>query len=440
MTKSVVIIGAGAAGLTCAADLGRNGFAVTILEARDRIGGRIFSQPVHGLAAPVELGAEFIHGEAPQIFEPMKQAGEQIIEGTGDDWCREEGELCACDFFEKVDKLLDKMKQHGSPDRSFSQFLKELPREQGDENILLRALEYVSGFNAADPDKISVRSLIKDMARSEELGGERILRLRNGYAALISWLKTECTRNHVEIRTEHAVRRITSRSDRALSSGNHFSKNFELESDAVVVTVPVSLLRPGNPTSITFDPDLPASKLEAVRGTALGPVIRVVLVFQQPFWEDLKGIGGRSLAKLRFLFSHDPYFPTWWTQHPVESPVLVAWSSGPRAKQFYGWTKQRMIEQALSSLAKILPISRNELAGVFREGFLHDWQADPFSLGAYSYLCVGAAETPGELARPIGNKVFFAGEATNGMGDHGTVHGAMESGHRAAREVKAGLK
>jgi monoamine oxidase len=99
-----------------------------------------------------------------------------------------------------------------------------------------------------------------------------------------------------------------------------------------------------------------------------------------------------------------------------------------------------MIEQALSSLAKILPISRNELAGVFREGFLHDWQADPFSLGAYSYLCVGAAEAPGELARPIGNKVFFAGEATNGMGDHGTVHGAMESGHRAAREVTAGLK
>jgi len=132
MSKSVAIIGAGAAGLACAADLGRNGFAVTILEGRDRIGGRIFSHPVKGLSAPVELGAEFIHGEAPQIVEPMKQSGEEIIEGTGDDWCKEQGELCACDFFEKVDELLDKMKQHGSPDRSFSQFLKELPREKGD--------------------------------------------------------------------------------------------------------------------------------------------------------------------------------------------------------------------------------------------------------------------------------------------------------------------
>src|SRR3954469_16675339 len=105
MSKSVVIIGAGAAGLTCAADLACSGFAVTLLEGRDRIGGRIFSQPVQGLGAAVELGAEFIHGEAPQILEPMKLARQQIIEGEGDDWCREEAELCACDFFEKVDKL-----------------------------------------------------------------------------------------------------------------------------------------------------------------------------------------------------------------------------------------------------------------------------------------------------------------------------------------------
>ena len=436
MSKTVVIIGAGAAGLACAADLGVGGLAVTLLEGRDRTGGRIFSQPVGGLATRVELGAEFIHGEAPQIFQPMKLAGEEIIEGTGDDWCREQGELCACDFFEKVDELLDKMKQHGSPDRSFSQFLQELPREKGDENIRLRALEYVSGFNAADPDKISVRSLIKDMARSEELGGDRILRLRNGYAALVSWLESQCARNNVEIRTDHAVRRITYRSDRVVISGN----NFELEADAVVVTVPVSLLHVGNAASITFDPELPDSKLAAVRGTALGPVIRVVLVFQQPFWQKLKGNGGRSLSKLRFVFSHDHHFPTWWTQHPVDSPVLIGWSSGPRANEFSGWTKQRIIEQALASLANILPVSRNELAGMFREGFLHDWQTDRFSLGAYSYLRVGAADAPGELARPIGNKVFFAGEATNSMGDHGTVHGAMESGQRAAREIKAVLK
>lgn len=114
--------------------------------------------------------------------------------------------------------------------------------------------------------------------------------------------------------------------------------------------------------------------------------------------------------------------------------MLVAWSSGPRAKQFGGWNKQRIAEQALSSLATILPISQNELAGLLREAYLHEWQADPFSLGAYSYLCVGAAAAPSELAKSVGN-VHFAGEATDANGDHGTVHGAIASGQRAAREI-----
>ena len=93
------------------------------------------------------------------------------------------------------------------------------------------------------------------------------------------------------------------------------------------------------------------------------------------------------------------------------------------------------MHQALSSLAAILPISQKELETLLRDAFLHDWQADPFSLGAYSYLCVGAADAPGELARPIGKKVFLAGEATDPNGDHGTVHGAIASGQRAARDI-----
>ena len=114
--------------------------------------------------------------------------------------------------------------------------------------------------------------------------------------------------------------------------------------------------------------------------------------------------------------------------------MLVAWSSGPRAKQFHGWGRERIVEQALSSLALILALSHTEVADRFSEAFLHDWQADPFSLGAYSYLCVGAAEAPNQLARPLGN-VHFAGEATVANGDHGTVHGAIASGQRAAREI-----
>jgi monoamine oxidase len=434
MAKTALIVGAGAAGLSCAAELARAGLQVTILEGRNRIGGRIFTQHVPGVAAPIELGAEFVHGRAPEIFKPMKAAREEIIESIGDDWCREEGDLCECDFFEKVEALLEKMKDYGSPDRSFSAFLEQLPREKDEENIRWRALEYVSGFNAADAEKISVRSLIKDMERSQEIGGDHTFRLRNGYPALLSWLQTECTRNQVEMRTDHAVTHIKYDSDRVMVSGNHFQEGFEMEADAVVVTVPVSLFLPGTAASIGFDPELPAAKLDALRGTAMGPVMRVILIFKKPFWKGVKDRKGRSLSTMRFLFSHDPFFPTWWTQHPIESPMLVAWSSGPRARQFHGWTRERIVEQALSSLANILPVSRNELTGHMREAFLHDWQADPFSLGAYSYLCVGAANAASELAKPLGN-LYFAGEATDASGDHGTVHGAIASGQRAAREV-----
>jgi monoamine oxidase len=434
MTKSVVVIGAGAAGLTCAAELARAGIAVTILEGRNRIGGRIFTQHLPNFSAPIELGAEFIHGKAPQILKPMEKAGQEIIESTGDDWCNEDGRLCACEFFEKVEKLLEKMKDQSSPDRSFSKFLEQMPREKGNEQIRRRAQEYVSGFNAADPDKISVRSLVKDLERAEEICGDHTLRLRGGYPALLSWLQSECTRNNVEIRMEHAVKHVDYR-NRVVISGNHFEEKFQIEADVVVVTVPIPLLSPGSAASITFAPELPASKLDALGGTAFGPVIRVILVFKEPFWKGIKGKDGRSLSKLRFLFSHDPYFPTWWTQEPIDAPMLVAWAAGPRAEKFRGWTKQQITDQALSSLAAILCISQADVEGMFQEAFLHDWQADPFSLGAYSYLCVGAADAPGELARPIGNKVFFAGEATDGTGDHGTVHGAIASGERAAREV-----
>src|SRR5882724_8014046 len=270
MSKSVLIVGAGAAGLACAADLARAGVAVTILEGRDRIGGRIFTQYVPHLDVPVEFGAEFIHGRAPQIFEPMQRANQEIIESSGDDWCYEEESLCECDFFEKVEALLEKMRGFASPDRPFTTFLQQLPREAGDERIRERALEYVSGFNAADPAKISVQSLLKDMKRQEEIGGDHAFRLRNGYSVLVSRLQEECTRNHAEFRMEHVVERVEYRSDRVVVSGHQSAEMFELEADAVVVTVPVSLLRPGNEASIAFDPALPSSKLDATRGTEVG--------------------------------------------------------------------------------------------------------------------------------------------------------------------------
>jgi len=166
----------------------------------------------------------------------------------------------------------------------------------------------------------------------------------------------------------------------------------------------------------------------------LGPVIHVTLLFRERFWERLNGKDGRSLSKMRFLFSHDQHFPTWWTTQPMESRLLVAWSAAKRAEQFSGWSQDAIAARAIASLSRILPVGKRELESLLDSYFMHDWQADPFARGAYSYLCAGAANACAELARPIGT-LHFAGEATDINGDHATVHGAIESGRRAANEI-----
>ena len=136
--------------------------------------------------------------------------------------------------------------------------------------------------------------------------------------------------------------------------------------------------------------------------------------------------------------SQDESFPTWWTQHPVRRPLLTGWAAGPRGRRLSGPPEAAILEQALTSLARILPVSRRDLESLLEAHYLHDWQADPFSLGAYSYALVGGADAPAELAAPLAHTLYFAGEATESTGDNATVHGAIRTGLRAAREVLEG--
>jgi monoamine oxidase len=162
----------------------------------------------------------------------------------------------------------------------------------------------------------------------------------------------------------------------------------------------------------------------------MGPVIRVSLCFRNRFWEDLP-----EMRNLSFLFTDDPQFPTWWSPNPLPYPILTGWAAGRYARALANQNQDGLVQCALGSLGRILELDLPILHSHFQRGFVHDWQADAFSRGAYSYVLCGGVNAPIDLAASLEETIFFAGEASSIDGHNGTVHGAIGSGKRAAAEL-----
>ena len=432
MLPDVLIVGAGVAGLAAAIDLSRVGLQVEIIEARDRVGGRILTKIDRTLNHPVELGAEFVHGLAPEIWLPVQQHGLRVAEVSGDLWCSSNGKLQPCDFFEEVDKILSAMND-SEPDESFLQFLSR--RFPGDDHGEAKpwATGYVRGFNAADPAEVSVHWLVHNRRAEEQIDGDRAFRIEGGYAALVDLFVRELREKNVSVRLNVVASEIQWSSAPAsiLAQNEHGDTVFK--APRVLVTVPLGVLQS---QALSFQPHLPELKQAALRKLVMGKVVRVVLCFREPFWQVLHGAdGSRTLGNLSFLFSQDDLFPTWWTQAPERVPLITGWAPAGSAEQLAGLTEDAIADKALKSLAGLLNLDKPEIQKQLVAAHFHDWDLDPFSCGAYSYVNAGGEGCQGDLAAPLGDVLFFAGEATDTTGHNGTVQGATASGHRAAKEI-----
>jgi monoamine oxidase len=124
---------------------------------------------------------------------------------------------------------------------------------------------------------------------------------------------------------------------------------------------------------------------------------------------------------------------------PEKRPIITGWAPFRCAERLSGQSQSFVIERSLLSLGGMLGVGLAELQDMLEGAYFHDWQTDPFSLGAYSYGKVGANRAQKVLAAPVDNTLFFAGEATDTTGHNGTVHGAIASGQRAARQILRGL-
>ena len=438
----VIVVGAGAAGLAAAADLARAGLSVTILEARDRIGGRMFTlrDPVY--QAPIEMGAEFIHGLPPEIWIPLQANGVSITEVTGEPWCFRKGQLSSCDFFSQVDDILKKMDDRSS-DESFLSFLRRCCEESGSNpkqrEAKERALAYVTGFNAADPDRVGVHWLVQGMRAEEKIEGDRAFRSEHGYADLVEIFRRALTAANVDIQTETVVNSVewTQRDVEIRAHGVSGSQKFS--TGRVLVTLPLGVLRAPaeDDGAVRFTPELPRKKLEAFKKLEMGKVIRVTLRFHHRFWDTISAPSneGDTLSEMSFLFSDDDWLPTWWTTMPGKLPIITGWAPFRCAERLSGRSRSFVIDRCLQTLRRLLNVSLEELTHLLDDAYFHDWQNDPFSRGAYSYAGVGADGAQQALASPVENTLFFAGEATDITGHNGTVHGAIASGRRAAEEI-----
>lgn len=431
----VLIIGAGVAGLAAAGMLSRAGVRVLVLEARDHIGGRIATIHPAGLKVAIELGAEFVHGRPPETFELINDANLKISRIQGEPFCSNEAGLGPCDFWSRIEKVLERMKTEGLRQQSFDAFVRSLRDPQITEEDKRAACNYVRGFHAAHPEEISVQSLIEGIEAEEEIEGDSQFRLPQGYDCLVTALNDKLDNQHSRIQLDTAVKSVAWKPGCVTVEANSSTAaEHRFTAHKLLLTVPLGILNPDDGCSaINFDPPLTA-KLPALSRLRVGHIIRVVLVFRSRFWTELHA-DGRTLQRMTFLFSGDEDFPTWWTLYPIEQPVLTAWSPADSAERLSQLKDQEICERAIQSLARVLHISLDRCRTELVTAYTHNWQTDPHSRGAYSYVASGGSGVQLELAMPLKETLFFAGEATNFQGHHGTVHGAIASGYRAAREI-----
>lgn len=435
MDADVVVLGAGAAGLAAARSVARRSLQTLVVEARDRVGGRAWSHPAGRAVTPAELGAEFIHGPAEETLALLRDAGAAAVDNVGEAWLlfddgklrREERDFAAAaGIFEQARAL--------AHDESVDVFLRRFDGDPSMQRTIATARAFAEGFDAVD-SAIASAQAIGDEIRSGV--DSRSARPLGGYRRLFEHLQQTCADAGVTTCLSSAVRRISWRRGAVdVDVRSRSGESRTIRARAAIVTLPIGVLRHrGDESDVAFDPSLPAAKREALAHIEMGRAARVTLRFRTAFWEQLDDGRYRDAA---FFRCPELPFAVYWTQLPVRSELIVAWAGGPKAAALSGASPAERIERALDGLGTLLG-EPARMRQEFEGGVTHDWDRDPFARGAYSYVIVGGAGARENLAAPVDDTLFFAGEATSNDGQGGTVNGALHTGERAAAQAAAAL-
>lgn len=434
------MLGAGAAGLMAGRLLAAAGARVVVLEARARVGGRIYTEHLPETRSrmaedmPVELGAEFVHGLPAMSWSLFREAGIAVREREGVHLRFVDGVLHddrrgpdAGDFIERMQHWFNA--QPAGTDLSFAQYLAQA---HGQASAKRAALAYVQGFNAADANRISVAALVAQQRTEDAIAGDRIFHLSAGYDALPLYLAGRLQHAGGVVRCQHMVEHIEWETGQVCCRGvRGDGAAFAITGRQAIVTLPLGVLQAG---SVRFAPE-PHEALGSAARLAMGPAMRFTLVFREPFWQSavsrLSGATDGGSRPLGFLFAPGMTPPTWWTPAPESWPIITGWLGGPQVEA----ARRNWLQDGLATLATAFGLPAGQVQQLLVSAHYHDWLADRLSRGAYSYVPAGCLDASRQLTVPIEQTLFFAGEHADTDSEWGTVHGALRSGMRAAMQV-----
>ncbi len=431
---SVIIIGAGAAGLMAARELSAAGRSVLVLEAAKTPGGRMLTLQEEGFSGPVEAGAEFVHGALPLSLQLLKEGGITYRPVRGKMMQVQKGEWGKRNMFDgQWEELMQKMEalEEQGQDLPVADFLaREFPGEKY-AGLRESVQRFAEGYDLADVKTASTLALYREW--QEE--GQEEYRIDGGYGRLVQFLIDECRAGGCLIENSSPAKEIRwqpGRVEVVTADGRSYSGG------KLIITVSLGILQmePAVPESVSkqqtgflqFFPPIPGH-LQAARQLGYGAVTKILMEFREPFWRE-KGKG------VSFILSDEP-IPTWWLQSPDESRLLTGWLTGAALKKFAGLDQEERIKRCLRSLASIFGQGPDWLQDQLVKAFIADWPSSPYIKGGYSFDTVESEQARKVLRQAIEDTLFFAGEALYEGPSPGTVEAAFTSGKEAAEKIIA---